>query len=108
MARKGFLHGKETPSSNLISRQGLTNLIFLETEKHLAETLVPMYLCLKHLSLKKYVTMSFCLNTCYLHLCSYVTLSQTSVIKKVCHYVFLSKQLVTLSLHTHTKKRGHR
>ena len=57
MVRIGFLHGKETPSSNLISRQGLTNLIFLETEKHLAETLVPMYLCLKHLSLKKYVTM---------------------------------------------------
>ena len=108
MARKGFLHGKGTPSSNLISCQGLTNLIFLETEKHLAETLVPMYLRLKHLSLKKYVTMSFCLNTCYLHLCSYVTLSQTSVIKKVCHYVLLSKQLVTLSLHTHTKKRGHR
>ena len=52
--------------------------------------------------------MSFCLNTCYLHLCSYVTLSQTFVIKKVCHYVLLSKQLVTLSLHTHKKKRGHR
>ena len=74
--------------------------------------------------------MSFCLNTCYLHLCSYVTLSQTSVIKKVCHYVLLSKHLllrpcsyvtlslkthyfvfkkpVTLSFNTHTKKRGHR
>ena len=48
--------------------------------------------------------MSFCLNTCYLHLCSYVTLSQTSVIKKVCHYVLLSKQLVTLSL-TRTQKK---
>ena len=108
MARKGSLYGKERLSSNPISRQGLTNLIFLETEKHLAETFVCLSLYLKHLSLKKYVTMSFCLNTCYLHLCSYVTLSQTFVIKKVCHYVLLSKQLVTLSLHTHTKKRGHR
>ena len=57
MVRKGFLHVKETPSSNLISRQGLTNLIFLETEKHLAETFVCLSLYLKHLSLKKYVTM---------------------------------------------------
>jgi len=44
MVRKGFLHVKETPSSNLISRQGLTNLIFLENEKHLAETLVRLFL----------------------------------------------------------------
>ena len=87
MVRKGFLHSKGTPSSNLISRHEQTNLIFSENEKRLAKTFVCLSLCLKRLSFKKYVTMSFCLNTCYLHLCSYVTLSQTSVIKKVCHYV---------------------
>ena len=85
MVRKGFLHDKETPSSNLISHYEQTNLIFPENEKRLAKTLVCLSLCLKHLSLKNYVTMSFCLNTCYLHLCSYVTLSQTSVIKIICH-----------------------
>ena len=95
MVRKGFLHGKETPSSNLISHHEQTNLIFPENEKRLAKTLVPMYLCLKHLSLKKYVTMFFCLNTCYLHLCSHVTLSQISVIKIICHSVLLSKTSVT-------------
>ena len=74
MVRKGFLHSKGTPSSNLISRHEQTNLIFPENVKRLAKTLVPMFLCLKHLSLKKYVTMFFCLNTRYLHLCSYVSL----------------------------------
>mgnify|MGYP001735988629 CR=1 FL=1 len=57
MVRKGFLHSKGTPSSNLISRHEQTNLIFPENVKRLAKTLVPMFLCLKHLSLKKYVTM---------------------------------------------------
>ena len=57
MVKKGFLHSKGTPSSNLISRHEQTNPIFPETEKRLAKTLVPMFLCLKHLSLKKYVTM---------------------------------------------------
>ena len=74
MVRKGFLHSKEMPSSNLISHHEQTNLIFPENVKRLAKTFVPMLLCLKHLSLKKYVTMSFCLNTRYLHLCSYVSL----------------------------------
>ena len=42
--------------------------------------------------------MSLCpsvLNICYLRLCSYVTLSQTSVIKIICHSVLLSKTSVT-------------
>ena len=75
MVKKGFLHNKGTPSSNLISRYEQTDLIFPENEKRLAKTFVCLSLCLKRLSLKKYVTMSFCLNTCYLHLCSYVPLS---------------------------------
>ena len=98
MVKKGFLHDKGTPSSNLINRHDLTNLIFPENEKLLAKTFVCLSLCLKRLSFKKYVTMSLCLNTCYLHLCSYVTLSQTSVIKKVCHYVLLSKHVLLTSL----------
>lgn len=93
MVKKGFLHDKGTPSSNLISHHELTNLIFPENEKRLAKTFVHLFLCLKHLSLKKYVTMFFCLNICYLHLCSYVTLSQTSVIKIICHSVLLSKKM---------------
>jgi len=51
MVRKGFLHSKGTPSSNLINRHELTDLIFLENEKRLAKAFVPMLLCLKHLSL---------------------------------------------------------
>ncbi len=50
--KRGSLYGKETPSSNLISHHEQTNLIFPENEKRLAKTLVPMFLCLKHLSLK--------------------------------------------------------
>ena len=57
MVRKGFLHSKRTPSSNLISHYEQTNLIFPENEKRLAKTLVCLSLCLKHLSLKNYVTM---------------------------------------------------
>ena len=65
MVRKGFLHGKETPSSNLISRHEQTNLIFLENEKHLATALVRL---------------SLILNICFsslMFLCYYVL--------KVCH-----------------------
>ena len=65
MVRKGFLHGKGTPSSNLISHHEQTNPIFPENEKRLAKTFVPIFLCLKHLSLKKYVTMSFCLKSLF-------------------------------------------
>ncbi len=57
MVRKGFLHDKGTPSSNLISHHELTNLIFPENEKRLAKTFVCLSLCLKRLSFKKYVTM---------------------------------------------------
>ena len=65
MVKKGFLHDKGTPSSNLINRHNLTDLIFLDSEKHLAKTFVHLFLCLKHLSLKKYVTMSFCLKSLF-------------------------------------------
>ena len=65
MVKKGFLYDKGTPSSNLISRHEQTYLIFPENEKRLAKTFVPMFLCLKHLSLKKYVTMSFCLKNLF-------------------------------------------
>ena len=64
MVRKGFLYGKETPSSNLISRHEQTNPIFSENEKRLAKTFVCLcFLCQKppiFLILTIYLTITLC------------------------------------------------
>ena len=75
MVKKGFLHNKGTPFSNLINRHDLTNLIFPENEKRLAKTFVCLSLCLTNMSLKQYGIMSFCLKSLFFCLKTYVPLS---------------------------------
>ena len=75
MVRKGFLHSKGTPSSNLISCHEQTNLIFSENEKRLAKTFVCLSLCLTNMSLKQYGIMSFCLKSLFFCLKTYFPLS---------------------------------
>ena len=75
MVKKGFLHDKGTPFSNLINRHDLTDLIFPDSEKHLAKTFVCLSLCLTNMSLKQYGIMSFCLKSLFFCLKTYVPLS---------------------------------
>ena len=75
MVKKGFLYDKGTPFSNLINRHNLTDLIFPDSEKHLAKTFVHLFLCLTNMSLKQYGIMSFCLKSLFFCLKTYVPLS---------------------------------